>query len=186
VLVYVIIGGIGLTFLLVTLFAGDVLGGEQEAATLADLSAGHGASTGAPSFFSTRVIAVFMTTFGIGGVLARHFGYSHPVAAVAGVGSGVVLAAAAHQLARLLRSRKGSSGVQKPGLIGRTGQVTVGIPAGGVGQVTLTFGGQLTTRIACAADTRAIPHGTAVLITALRGDTLVVTPEGAAASGGMD
>jgi hypothetical protein len=50
----------------------------------------------------------------------------------------------------------------------------VGIPAGGVGQVTLEYGGERTTQIARAADGAAIHPGALVVVTALRGDSITV------------
>jgi hypothetical protein len=60
------------------------------------------------------------------------------------------------------------------GLVGQTAEVTIGIPKGGVGQVTLTLGGERSTHIVRTADGQGIPAGAPVVITALSGDSLLV------------
>jgi len=182
-LFYAILGGIGLVFLVSMLLAGDLFGDHGDVATLADLHADADGAGGGPSFLSTRVMAAFMTAFGAGGMVARYFGLPHVAAAPIGVGSGFVLGGIVYQFAKLLHSQQASSEVQLHQLVGQSAHVTVGIPAGGVGQVTLTFAGQQTTQIARSVDGTAIQLGAAVVIAALRGDTLVVVPEGAIRGG---
>jgi hypothetical protein len=60
-------------------------------------------------------------------------------------------------------------------LVGHTAEVTVAIVDGGVGQVTLTTGGERSDHIARAIDGRAIPRGSEVIITSLSGDSVVVS-----------
>ncbi|MEX0880545.1 MAG: NfeD family protein, partial [Thermoanaerobaculia bacterium] len=127
-----------------------------------------------PSIFSTRIIGAFLTAFGVGGVIARYYGLSHPVSSGIGVASGIVLAAVIYQFARLLYSQQASSEVRMAGLVGQTAEVTIGIPKGGVGQVTLTVGGERSTHIARSTDGQGIPPGAGVVITALSGDSLLV------------
>lgn len=69
-------------------------------------------------------------------------------------------------------------------LVGRTAQVMIGIPQGGMGQVTLEYGGERTTQIARSKDGSAIPPGTAVVVTALQGDSIIVERASAQAPGG--
>ena len=68
--------------------------------------------------------------------------------------------------------------------VGKTAEVTIGIPQGGMGQVTLEYGGERTTQIARSTDGSAVPPGTEVVITALRGDSVIVERAGTRASGG--
>ncbi len=91
-----------------------------------------------------------------------------------------------YQFARILYSQQASSEVQMVRLIGRMAEVTVGIPPGGVGQVTLDYGGERTTQIARSVDGAAIPRGTVVVVTALLGDSIIVErAAGARAPGGQ-
>jgi hypothetical protein len=62
--------------------------------------------------------------------------------------------------------------------------VSVGIPAGGIGQVTLSLAGERSDHLARAANGGAVPRGTEVVITGLRGDGLVVAPTTTAVDGG--
>lgn len=158
-LLYAAIGAFGLLFLLMMLFVGDVFGGDHDVG---------------PSIFSTRIIGAFLTAFGVGGVIARYYGLSHPVSSGIGVASGIVLAAVVYQFARLLYSQQASSEVRMAGLVGQTAEVTIGIPKGGVGQVTLTVSGERSTHIARSTDGQGIPPGAGVVITALSGDSLLV------------
>ncbi len=186
-LIYAAIGAIGLLFLLVMLFVGEIFGGDHDVHVEGD-AGGHGVGEHAegpgPSIFSARVMASFLTAFGGGGVIARYYHLSHPAASGIGVVSGIALAAVVYQFARLLYSQQASSEVRMADLIGRTAEVTVGIPAGGVGQITLTYAGERTTQIARSADGGAIPLGAEVTITTLRGDSIVVARGGSPAPGG--
>jgi len=172
VLIYAAIGAFGLLFLLVMLFVGEVFGGDHEVHP-GDIGTDHGdvGHEGGPSIFSARIMAAF----GVGGVIARYYELSHPASAGIGVVSGVVMASVVYQFAKLLYSQQASSEVRMTGLVGRTGEVSVGIPAGGVGQVTLEYGGERTTQIARAADGAAIQPGALVEVTALRGDSITVS-----------
>jgi len=184
-LLYAAIGAFGLLFLLVMLFVGDVFGGDHEV-HVGDVGGDHGdfGAEGGPGIFSARIMASFLTAFGVGGVVARYYELSHPAAAGCGVVTGVVMSGIVYQFAKLLYSQQASSEVRMSRLIGRTAEVTVGIPPGGMGQVTLEYGGERTTQIARSKDGIAIPPGTAVVVTDLRGDSIIVERASAQAPGG--
>ena len=63
-------------------------------------------------------------------------------------------------------------------------EVSVAINEGTVGQITLTYGGERSEHIARSADGRALARGADVVITGLRGDTVIVEPAGVSAPGG--
>jgi len=174
-LIYAAIGSVGLIFLLAMLFVGDLFGGDHEIHVGDHGDFGH---EGGPGIFSARIMASFLTAFGVGGVIARYYALSHPAAAGCGVVSGVVMSGLVYQFARILYSQQASSEVQMSRLVGRTGEVTVGIPQGGMGQVTLEYGGERTTQIARSTDGGAITPGTEVVIKALRGDSIIVERAG--------
>jgi len=183
-LIYATIGAFGLIFLLVMLFVGEFFGGDHE--IHAGEIAGHGdlGHDSGPSIFSARIMAAFLTAFGVGGVVARYYELSHPAASGVGIVTGIVLSGLVYQFARILYSQQASSEVRMAGLVGRSGEVTVPIPEGGVGQIAVMVGGERTTHIARSSDGRAIPTGSEVVITGLRGDSIVVAPGGAPAPGG--
>jgi membrane protein implicated in regulation of membrane protease activity len=119
----------------------------------------------------------------VGGVVARYYRPSHPAASGVGVVSGVVLAGLVYQFARFLYSQQASSDTQMTGLVGKSAEVSVAIPSGGIGQVALTSGGERSEHIARSADGSAVSRGAAVVITGLRGDSVVVVPAGAGSTG---
>jgi membrane protein implicated in regulation of membrane protease activity len=172
VLVYTAVGAIGLLFLLTMLFVGDLFGGDHDF----DHGFDHdGDGGGGPSFFSARIIAAFMTAFGVGGVVARYYELSHPASSGVGVATGFVMAGLVYQFARFLYSQQASSELRMAGLVGRHGEVTIGIPSGGVGEITVTVGGERTTHIARSADGAAIAAGTEVVVSSVLGPSVVVT-----------
>lgn len=176
-LIYAAIGAFGLLFLLVMLVFGDLFGGDHDIHVEGgDVGGGdHALEQGTgPSVLSARVMAAFLTAFGGGGVIARYYGLPHPAASGVGLASGLVLAGVVYQFARMLYGQQASSEVRMAGLVGRTGEVTVSIPAGGVGQITLAYGGERTSQIARSEDGAPIPAGAEVVVRALRGDSLVV------------
>lgn len=183
--IYAAIGAFGFLFLVVMLFVGEVFGGDHDV-HVGDIGGDHGdvSHEGGPSIFSARVMASFLTAFGVGGVVARYYGLSHPAASGVGVVSGIVLSGLVYQFAKILYTQQASSEVHMAALVGRAAEVTVGIPRGGVGQVTLEYGGERTTQIARSGDGEAMPPGTVVVVKALLGDSIVVERAGSAAQGG--
>jgi membrane protein implicated in regulation of membrane protease activity len=176
-LLYAAIGAFGLLFLLSMLFLGEIFhadhDGHIEVGGHAEAEHGDG-----PSIFSTRVIGAFLTAFGVGGVVARYLGLSHPAASGIGVVTGVAMAAIVYQFARILYAQQASSEVRMHSLVGQPAEVSVGIPKGGVGQVTLTFSGERSTHIARGTAGQAIAAGTGVVIKALSGDSVLVEASG--------
>jgi membrane protein implicated in regulation of membrane protease activity len=174
-LIYGGIAAFGVILLLTMLLVGEVFGGDHD--TSHDV--GHGdADAGGPSVFSTRIMAAFLTAFGVGGVVGRYYNLSHPASSGVGVVCGIVMSALVYQFAKILYSQQASSELHMTGMVGRTAEVSVGIPAGGVGQIALTQSGQQSEHIARSADGRAIARGAEVTITALRGDAVIVAPAG--------
>src|SRR5712691_10840714 len=174
-LIYGAIAISGFLFLLAMLFVGEIFGADHEVGAH-DVSVEHGGADhgGGPSVFSARIMASFLTAFGVGGVVARYYDLPHPAASGIGVLSGVVMSAMVYQFAKILYSQQASSEVRMTSLVGRSAEVSVAIREGGVGQVTLTFGGERSMHIARPSDGHRIPPGTEVVITALRGDSVVV------------
>lgn len=184
-LIYAAIAVFGFLLLLVMLVAGEVFGGDHDIGAH-EIAVEHGdfEHAGGPSVFSLRIMSSFLTAFGVGGVIARYYNLSHPASSGVGVVAGIVMSTAVYQFARILYSQQASSEVHMATLVGKTAEVLVAIPAGGVGQVMLTMGGERTDQIARAADGRPLARGTEVVITAIRGDSVVVAPVQSGAPGG--
>jgi membrane protein implicated in regulation of membrane protease activity len=180
VLFYVAVGAIGLLFLLVMLVVGDIFGGDHDV----DHGLDHdGDVGGGPGFLSTRVMASFMTAFGVGGVVGRYYGFSHPASSGVGVAAGIVMAGIVYQFARLLYSQQASSELRVAGLIGQHGEVTVAIPANGVGEIIVSMGGERSAHIARSKDGASVPLGTEVVVASLVGHSVIVTRASTPAGG---
>jgi membrane protein implicated in regulation of membrane protease activity len=180
VLVYAAVGAIGLLFLLTMLFVGDLFGGDHDFEHGFDHDGDAG---GGPSFLSARIIAAFMTAFGVGGVVGRYYALSHPASSGVGVVAGFGMAWLVYQFARFLYSQQASSELRMAGLVGRHGEVTIGIPASGVGEIAVTVGGERTTHIARSADGGAIATGTEVVVSSVLGPSVIVTRASVPATG---
>src|SRR5512144_383388 len=156
-LIYAAIAVFGFLLLLVMLVAGEVFGGDHDIGAH-EIAVEHGdfEHAGGPSVFSLRIMSSFLTAFGVGGVIARYYNLSHPASSGVGVVAGIVMSSVVYQFARILYSQQASSEVHMATLVGKTAEVLVAIPAGGVGQVMLTMGGERTDQIARSADGRAL------------------------------
>ena len=128
-LLYAAIAACGFLFLLALLFVGEIFGADHDLVGH-DVSLEHGDAAGGPSIFSARIMASFITAFGVGGVVARYYGMSHPAASGVGVVTGIVLAGIVFQFAKILHSQQASSEVRMPALVGHATEVTVAIPEG--------------------------------------------------------
>jgi membrane protein implicated in regulation of membrane protease activity len=172
-IIYATIAGVGFVILLVMLFAGDVLGGDHEIhhGALGESDADHGG----PGLFSARIMASFITAFGVGGVVARYYDLPHPAASGVGIVSGILMSAVVYQFAKLLYSQQASSELHMTRLVGHPAEVSVAIPTGGVGQVVLSVAGERSEHIARTQDGSALPRGATVVITALTGDSVIVS-----------
>jgi len=180
-LIYVAIGAFGFLFLVAMLFFGGDAGGNGAD----DHGVAHGeGEAGGPSVFSARIMAAFLTAFGVGGVVGRYYNLSHPAASGVGVVSGIIMAGLVYQFAKLLYSQQASSEVRMSTLVGRSAEVSVAIPSGGVGQVALSVSGERSEHVARSHSGAALPRGTEVVITGLRGDSVVVAPAVAPVPGG--
>lgn len=165
--VFLALGGIGFLFLLVSLVFGEVF---DHLAVDVD----HDFDHGGPSVFSTRVMAVFITAFGVFGAVAVHYGASTSAASGVGFGGGVVFGGMVYLFARFLYGQQASSEVKSRDLAGLLGRVVVTIPAGGVGQVRLQLGEDLIDKIARAGDGGRIEENATVRVSEVMGETVVV------------
>jgi membrane protein implicated in regulation of membrane protease activity len=165
--VFLAIAGVGFVFLLLSLFFGEIFehfGGGFD----------HDLEHGGPGFFSTRVMSVFVTTFGAFGAIATHYGFSPLVASAIGFASGMVFASAILAFARFLYAQQASSEVRSADLVGQIARVVVAIPAGGVGQVRCRIGEELVDKIARARDGGLIAENASVRVEEVLGDTVIV------------
>jgi membrane protein implicated in regulation of membrane protease activity len=166
--VFLAIAGAGLIFLLVSLFFGEVF-------EHFDTSFDHDLDHGGPSFFSPRVMSVFVTAFGGVGAIATYYGFSPVPASGFGFVSGVILSGLVFLFARFLYQQQASSEVRTADLVGQSARVVVGIPAGGVGQVRCRIGEELVDKIARSRDGALVPENAAVRVDEVLGEMVIVT-----------
>jgi membrane protein implicated in regulation of membrane protease activity len=174
-LIYAAIAFVGFVFLLVMLFVGELFGHDHDLGGHdGGIEHGGGELGGGPSVFSSRIMTAFVTSFGVGGVVARYYNLSHPASSGVGIATGAVMAGLVYQFAKILYSQQASSEVQMSRLIGRSAEVTVAIPVDGVGLISLSVAGERTEHGARSKDGRAVARGAQVVIAALGGDSVVV------------
>ena len=171
-LIYAGIAAFGFLFLTIMLFAGDLFGGDHEVSAHGGID--HAGEFGGPSVFSARIMASFLTAFGVGGVVARYYDLSHPAASGVGIVAGIVMSSIVFQFAKVLYSQQASSELKMATLIGRSAEVSVAIPASGVGKVAFS-----TDRVSLTPGTRTLfdADGSSLVIHA-NADDQMTNPSG--------
>jgi hypothetical protein len=147
----------------------------------ADLFGGHdvdlhgevGGEAGV-SFLSSRVLSVFVTAFGGFGAIGIHLGYGIGASTGMGVAGGLIFGGLIYGFASFLYSQQASTNVLVSDLVGKTGEVIVGIPKGGVGQVRCALGQGVVEKIARSQDGEEIALNALVKIEAIVGETILV------------
>jgi membrane protein implicated in regulation of membrane protease activity len=166
------IASIGFLFLLVSFIFGEIFGHLDFGGHDADLHGdGHDAGV---SFFSTRVLSVFITAFGGFGAIGIHLGYSIEASTGLGMAGGLVFGMLIYLFASFLFSQQASSEVRVQDMVGKTAQVFVAIPQDGLGQVRCTLGDCVVEKIARSQDGAPIPLNALVTIESLVGETCLV------------
>ena len=181
---YLMVGGAGFIFLV----ASYLLGGLFEAAHGAlehDVHieiGGHdavdvshdGESQIGPSFFSIRVLAAFITGFGMVGALFTNYGWEPLPASLPGIGAGALMAFIMYGFSVLLYRQQGSSGYRPEELVGKTAETVIPIPENGLGQVVVPIRGGNSSLAARSEDGVGIPSGKSVQIVGFSGTTAIV------------
>ena len=167
--VFLAISAAGFLFLVVALFFGEIF-------EHLDGSADHDFGHGGPSFFSVRIISVFITAFGGFGAVATHYGFG--VLGASGIGflSGASFAGLIYAFASFLYGQQASTDIHPRDVVGQTARVIVPIPKDGVGQVRCQIGEQLVDKIARTRDGIAIAENAAVTVVDVLGETVIVEP----------
>jgi membrane protein implicated in regulation of membrane protease activity len=165
--VFLGIAALGFLFLLVSLVFGEIFDHVDFA---------HDFDHGGPGVLSPRIVSVFMTAFGGFGAIGMYMDYGVFPSSFLGLGGGVSLAAVIYAFARFLYSQQASSTVTTSDLVGRTAQVTVGIPSDGSGQVRCLVGESMVDKIARSRTGGEIPHNAIVRIDEIVGEFVIVSP----------
>ncbi len=168
-MVFLAIAAIGFIFLLVSLVVGDIFDSLGFDAGLDGGADGHG-------FLDSRVISVFITSFGGFGAIGIQMGLGIVASSLIGLASGVVLGGLVSIFGRFLYKQQSSSSVGTAQLIGRTAQVIVSIAPGSLGQVSCRIGEERVEKLARAKDNREIKAGAMVRVDEIAGDSVIVSP----------
>jgi len=169
--VFIAIAALGFLILLTSFFFGEIFEHFGDGGWDHDL--GHGG----PSFFSMRVLSVFITGFGGFGAVGIHYGLTVLPASGVGFLSGLGCAAAIYSFARFLFGQQATTESKSSDLVGQTARTIVAIPAGGVGQIRCQVGEELIDKVAKARGGGAIAENTIVLVEQVLGEVVIVRPQ---------
>lgn len=165
--IFLIIGGIGFLFLLASLVVGDIFD-----AVGFDLSLDTNHDFGV---FDSRVIAIFLTSFGGFGAIAASFGWGALGGSMFGLVGGFIFGALVFYFGKFLYNQQSSSSVSTDDLIGRTAQVTVGIKPGALGQISCLVGEEKVEKLARTTSGEEIKPGQLVRIESVGSDSVFVS-----------
>lgn len=173
-IVFLIIGGVGFLFLVVSLVIGDLF----EALDIdfdADFD-GDGGGGGEIGILDSRVVSVFLTAFGFIAAISSQLGLGPLLSAVIGLGSGVLFGSLIFAFGYFLHTQQSSSSVTERDLIGRTAEVIVAIKPAGIGQISCRVGEERVEKLARIRDgEEEIKAGETVFIEEATGDSLIVS-----------
>ena len=169
--VFLAIAAVGFVFLLISLVFGGLFEHFEFGHDL-----GHDLGHGGPGFFSVRGIAVFVTAFGGVGAIGTYRGYGVFASSGFGFISGIAVATIVYFFARFLYGQQATSTTTSADLVGRTAQVSVGIPENGVGQVRCLVGEIMVDKIARSRAGNAIAYSSLVKIEEIVGESVIVSP----------
>jgi len=168
-MVFLAIAALGFVFLFLSLIVGDLFDSFGVETGLDGAADGHG-------LLDSRVISVFVTSFGGFGAIAIQMGLGIVAGSLIGLAGGVVLGGLVSLFARFLYKQQSSSSVGVAQMVGRTAQVVVAIAPGSLGQVSCRVGEERIERLARAKDNVEIKAGAMVRIEEIAGDSVIVSP----------
>ena len=167
--IFLLIGGLGFLFLLISLIVGDIF----EAIGL-ELSLDSSHDFGV---LDSRVIAIFLTAFGGFGAIATTVGFGAAASSLFGLLGGFIFGAIVFYFGKLLYNQQSSSSVSMDDLIGRTAQVIVNIKPNQLGQISCTIGEERIEKLARTISGEEIKAGQIVRIESIGSDSVIVSIE---------
>jgi membrane protein implicated in regulation of membrane protease activity len=168
-MVFLAIAAIGFIFLLVSLVVGDIFDSFGFDTGLDGGADGH-------ALLDSRVISVFVTSFGGFGAIGIQMGLGIVASSLIGLAGGVVLGGLVSLFARFLYKQQSSSSVGAAQMIGRTAQVVVSIAPGSLGQVSCRVGEERIEKLARSKNNQEIKAGAMVRVEEIAGDSVIVSP----------
>ena len=167
--VFLAISALGFVFLLISLVVGDIFDSFGFDTGLDGAANGHG-------FLDSRVLSVFVTSFGGFGAIGIQMGLSIVASSLLGLAGGFVLGGLVSIFGRFLYRQQSTSSVATSQMIGRTAQVIVAITPGSLGQVSCRIGEERIEKLARAKDNQEIKAGSIVRVEEIAGDSVIVSP----------
>ncbi len=153
----------------------DVSGHDTGADHGSDSSGDHGGGTFSVGMFSVRGVALLCTGFGgIGFLLFTATRRVYFSTAGAFVG-GYVFAFIVLYTLKVFKAQQANSLINMKSAVGSQGVVTVSIPEGGMGEVSLVVSGMEMFRPAMSHDGKPIRSGSQVSVSRVTGGTLIVS-----------
>lgn len=134
----------------------------------------HGGEHHGPGIFSIRGISLLTTGFGGFGYITHVYTGKVLVSSVAGLASGFMFAFFGIWLVRIFYQQEGSSLLQESAIENAIGVVGTSIPKDGIGQVTFTLQGKLTTYNARSEGIVAIKSGRSAKVVRKIGSVVTV------------
>jgi membrane protein implicated in regulation of membrane protease activity len=161
VTIFFVVGVIGTVLLLATLLLGDLFDSVFDAI---DLDAG--------GFISGPAIGAFLASFGFGAALIEsNTDWSRGASAAGGIGIGAVIGLLVGLVSRSLMRIETDPTPRTADLVGARATVVTRIPANGMGEITVTLGGQVMKLGARADD--VVHEGTTVEVVGVLSSTAV-------------
>ena len=167
--IFLVIGGLGFLFLLISLIVGDIFD-----AIGFDLSLDTSHDFGV---FDSRVIAVFLTAFGGFGAIGISLGWGAVGGSLFGLLGGFIFGAIVFYFGKLLYNQQSSSSVAAEDLIGRTAQVIVNIKPDQLGQISCNIGEERVEKLARTRSGEELKAGQIVRIDSIGSDSVIVSIE---------
>lgn len=167
-MVFLAIAALGFVFLLISLVVGDIFDSFGLETGVDGGADGHG-------LLDSRVISVFVTSFGGFGAIGIQMGLGIVTSSLMGLAGGIVLGGLVSLFARFLYKQQSSSSVSTSQMIGRTAQVIVSIVPGSLGQVSCRIGEERMEKLARSKDNEEIKAGAIVRIDEIAGDSVIVS-----------
>ncbi len=169
--IFWVIGSIGLLLIFLQVIFGVFVGHDGDATGASgsvDLHGGHG---GGASVVSLKTVSAMLLGFGFGGALILANGFSAGIAALGGIGIGVLIGGAYFLLMNSLYRLRSDGTTVLTDAVNRSGTVYMRIPgnASGAGEIQVSFGGRLQ-NVRAFTRGQGLNTGTAVKVVALHGD----------------
>ena len=117
---------------------------------------------------------MFLTGFGATGAIGRAYGLAYLTSSILGVLTGLAVGFAGFKLIGFFMHQQASSSIKGSDLVGLLGEVSVAIPAGGIGQVGLVVRARRHYASARTLSGGALEEGTSIRVLSSTGSQVVV------------